>query len=226
MASGRLFVSLSHPSSPPRTTQYGVTCNAGTCAGTLTRAEAEKVLAIDIADFTSCVQTRVKVGVTQNQFDALVSFSFNVGCGAFAASTLLSKLNAGTLTNREAQFQLSRWHSSCTEGLKRRRFTESLLYASCASVFDCSSSECSLSQGYTKCANNCQYCQACAGECSGSTTSVAANSTTGTGTGGGTTTGGTGAVVSHATHHALGVIAAGAAFALSAAFALVAVTPW
>ena len=226
MASGRLFVSLSPPSSPPRTTQYGVTCNAGTCAGTLTRAEAEKVLAIDIADFTSCVQTRVKVGVTQNQFDALVSFSFNVGCGAFAASTLLSKLNAGTLTNREAQFQLSRWHSSCTEGLKRRRFTESLLYASCASVFDCSSSECSLSQGYTKCANNCQYCQACAGECSGSTTSVAANSTTGTGTGGGSTTGGTGAVVAHATHHALGVIAAGATFALSAAFAFVAVTPW
>ena len=105
--------------------EYGVTCTSTSCSGTLTESQAREVLANDVATFVTCVRNAVTVDVTQNQFDALVSFSYNVGCGAFQSSTLLSQLNGGQLTDEEAQYQLTRWHSGCTAGLERRRFTES-----------------------------------------------------------------------------------------------------
>lgn len=151
--------------------QYGVSCGAGYCSGSLTEAEAREVLDDDTAGFASCVRSNVKVPLTQNQFDALVSFAYNVGCGGLQESTLLSELNAGTLTDKEAQYQLSRWHSGCLAGLERRRFTESQLFSSCSSKFGCSSSGCSISYSYPECASNCQYCSACGG-CGGSSYSM------------------------------------------------------
>lgn len=59
-----------------------------------TMAEAEEVLARDLADVEAVVN-KVKVPLSQNQFDALVSLSFNIGNGAFAKSTLLKRLNKG-----------------------------------------------------------------------------------------------------------------------------------
>ncbi len=50
----------------------------------------------------------VKVFLTQNQFDALCSFIFNVGVGAFKKSTLLKVLNLGNY--KEAANQFDRWH--------------------------------------------------------------------------------------------------------------------
>jgi len=44
---------------------------------------------------TGCINTNVKVDLTQGQFDALFSFIYNVGSGAFEKSTLLKKLNKG-----------------------------------------------------------------------------------------------------------------------------------
>ena len=123
------------------------------------------MLANDLAGFASCVQSAVKVPVTQNQFDSLVSFSYNVGCGALQTSTLLSELNAGTLTDAEAQYQFTRWHSSCLGGLERRRFAESQLFSSCAGEgeFQCDYNDCSISYHYPECSSNCQYCDACSG---------------------------------------------------------------
>ena len=145
--------------------QYGVKCTSGTCSGSLTESQAEEVLANDVATFESCVQSHVKVSLTQNQFDALVSFSYNIGCSAFSGSTLLSEINSGSLTDAEAQYQFTRWHSGCTTGLERRRFTESQLFSTCKSI-SCSSSSCSISYNYPKCSSGCEYCSKCGG-CSG-----------------------------------------------------------
>ena len=152
--------------------EYGVTCSSPeTCSGSLTEAEGRAVLASDVAFFVECIQRSVSTAVTQNQFDALVSFSFNVGCTAFKSSTLLSKLNAGTLTDKEAQYQLTRWHSGCTAGLERRRFTESLLFSTCASSFACDKSSCEISYKFEECSSGCQYCSKCGG-CSGESSSL------------------------------------------------------
>lgn len=56
------------------------------------------------------VRGRVKVALTQNQFDALVSFVYNVGVGAFAKSTLLTRLNNGDYAGAAAQFAV--WNKS------------------------------------------------------------------------------------------------------------------
>jgi len=148
--------------------QYGVTCHAGYCSGTLTEPQAKTVLNTDLAGFSNCVKNAVKVPITQNQFDSMVSFAYNVGCSGFQTSTLLSQLNAGKLTDKEAQYQFTRWHSGCLAGLERRRFTESQLFSSCAKTFGCTHSACDISYSYPKCVSNCQYCSACGG-CSGDT---------------------------------------------------------
>lgn len=146
--------------------EYGVTCNANECSGSLTKEEGKEVLKDDLDLFESCVADYVTVDITQNQFDAMVSFAYNVGCYGFETSTLLSMLNAGTLTDREAQHQFTRWHSGCIAGLERRRFTESQLFSSCTTAFPCDSSSCDISYNYPLCTSNCDYCSDCGG-CSG-----------------------------------------------------------
>jgi GH24 family phage-related lysozyme (muramidase) len=66
---------------------------------------------------------------TQNQFDALVSFAYNVGTGALSGSTLLKKHNAGEYL--EAQEQFLRWDKAAGKvlaGLIKRRAHEAALY--------------------------------------------------------------------------------------------------
>lgn len=149
--------------------QFGVRCVAGTCSGTLTQNQARTVLNNDILIAANCVNNAIRRPVTQNQFDALVSFTFNVGCGGFQGSTMLSMLNAGTLTDAAAQFQFTRWHSGCTAGLIRRRFSESQLFSSnwaspCTTGFNCNfGATCPSSTQWNQCRANCQYCTACGG---------------------------------------------------------------
>lgn len=71
----------------------------------------------------------VKVKLTQNQFDALVSFVYNVGVGAFRTSTLLRKLNNGDYVGAAAEFK--RWKFGGGKelpGLVRRRKAEEQLF--------------------------------------------------------------------------------------------------
>lgn len=63
--------------------------------GGITLAEAYEILGRDLATAEGAVNKYVTVPLTQCEFDALVSFTFNVGAGAFRKSTLLRKLNAG-----------------------------------------------------------------------------------------------------------------------------------
>ena len=65
-------------------------------------------LAQDLAWAEGAVNSQVRVPLEQHQFDALVSFIFNIGSGAWASSTMLRKLNEGDYEQAAAQFD--RWH--------------------------------------------------------------------------------------------------------------------
>jgi lysozyme len=56
-------------------------------------AESQALLAADLARFEAAVRAAVKVPLTQNQFNALVSFAFNLGAGALQKSSLLGLVN-------------------------------------------------------------------------------------------------------------------------------------
>jgi lysozyme len=82
-----------------------------------------------VRKFEAGVKRLVKVPLAQGQFDALVSFSFNVGLGALGSSTLLRKLNAGDYRGAAAEFP--RWNKAggkVYEGLTRRRAAERSLF--------------------------------------------------------------------------------------------------
>lgn len=71
----------------------------------------------------------VKVRLTQSQFDALVSFVYNVGVEAFRTSTLLRKLNGADYVGAAAEFK--RWKmggGKVLPGLIRRRKREEELF--------------------------------------------------------------------------------------------------
>ena len=95
----------------------------------ITRAQAEELLRQDMIIAEMCVNHDVKVPLTQNQFDALVDLTFNIGGPNFANSTLLRKLNARDYVGAAAEF--SRWNQSkgvVLEGLVERRAAEAELF--------------------------------------------------------------------------------------------------
>jgi GH24 family phage-related lysozyme (muramidase) len=83
---------------------------------TITEAQASVLLAKDVSSAENAVNKYVKVPLTQNQFDALVSFAFNVGNGAFANSTMLKRINAGQYI--EAGYEFGRWVFITVNGVK------------------------------------------------------------------------------------------------------------
>lgn len=96
---------------------------------TITAAKATELLKKDLAEFEAAVNGCVTVPITQNMFDALVSFSFNVGAGALRRSTLLRKLNAKDYDGAAAEFPL--WNKAggkVLNGLVRRRERERQLF--------------------------------------------------------------------------------------------------
>jgi lysozyme len=78
-------------------------------AGTVwTDEQVEEAFAKDLERFEAAVNEAVKVDIPQHAFDALVSFAYNVGVGAFKSSTLVRVLNAGDTAGAAKQFD--RWH--------------------------------------------------------------------------------------------------------------------
>lgn len=95
----------------------------------ITRAQAESLLKKDLLRFENAVRSLVKVPVNSNQFSALVSFTYNVGSGALAQSTLLALLNQRNYQGAANQFP--RWVNgggSPLPGLVRRRNEERALF--------------------------------------------------------------------------------------------------
>ena len=91
--------------------------------------QAANLLACDVRDAEQAVERMVKAPLTQGQFDALVDFTFNLGAGRLASSTLLKSLNAGRYD--DAAEQLLRWdHAGGQENaaLKARREAEAELW--------------------------------------------------------------------------------------------------
>ena len=92
---------------------------------TISQNEADRLLKMDLIVHCNNVSGLVKVPLNQNQFDALVSFEYNVGYGALAGSTLLRLLNAGDYKGAGGQF--GRWvygGGKTLPGLVRRRKAE------------------------------------------------------------------------------------------------------
>jgi lysozyme len=96
------------------------------------RATDEQVrawLEEDVREAEDAVNRLVKVELTQNQFDMLVSFVFNVGEGQFKKSTMLKLINAGDMEGAAAQFP--RWcydNGKMIQGLLNRRLAEQKIF--------------------------------------------------------------------------------------------------
>jgi phage lysozyme len=95
----------------------------------ITKEKSKELLTADLKRFESAVNDAVKVTLTQNQFDALVSLAFNIGEGAFARSTLVNKLNAGDKKGAAEQFLV--WKNAggrVSQGLLNRRQKEKAMF--------------------------------------------------------------------------------------------------
>ena len=95
----------------------------------ITEAQAEQLLRQDVGWAQDAVRKNVKVPLTQGQFDALVSFTFNLGAGALGRSTLLKKLNAGDYAGAQAEFgKFVHAGGRVLPGLVRRRNEEAQMF--------------------------------------------------------------------------------------------------
>lgn len=96
----------------------------------ITEKEAIELLKKDIRYFELWVEKLIDVPLNQNQFDSLVSFTYNLGEGALKGSTLRKFLNQGRYDRVPEQFL--RWNKSkgkILTGLVKRRDEESKLFA-------------------------------------------------------------------------------------------------
>lgn len=96
---------------------------------TITELQAEAYLRSDLTTAENAVNTKVTYSIVQHQFDALVSFTFNVGTSNFGSSTLLKKLNAGDVSVAADQFDV--WiyaGGKVLNGLVNRRVAEKELF--------------------------------------------------------------------------------------------------
>ena len=95
----------------------------------ITQAEAETYLKADIKPLESFLN-KLGINFTQNQFDALISWLFNVGTGNFNSSTLKKKI-VGKSSDMEVAKQIIKWVNSNGKpllGLKKRRVDEANMF--------------------------------------------------------------------------------------------------
>lgn len=98
----------------------------------ITEETARYYLKLVCINFGNEIQKYITKGINQNQFDALVSFSYNVGVGAFKSSTLLKRINNNP-NDPDIRRQFLRWINAGGKqlpGLVRRREAEADLYFS------------------------------------------------------------------------------------------------
>jgi lysozyme len=97
----------------------------------LSNDEIMDILKKDLNRFEQGVERLIKVPLTQGQFDALVSFSFNVGLGNLQNSTLRMKVNRGDFEGASEQFLVwTKAGGKVLKGLVTRRTDEQALFIS------------------------------------------------------------------------------------------------
>jgi lysozyme len=96
---------------------------------TITQDQAEQMLQNELLDFENGIPRYVTVPLNENQFAALVSFTYNLGLGSLQHSTLLQKLNANDMAGAADEFP--KWDHAGgheVETLKERRLAEQALF--------------------------------------------------------------------------------------------------
>lgn len=126
------------------TVGYGHLCQTSGCAEVpfsfpLTQAQATTLLISDLRTFQNCIARDIvdSVRLNDNQYGALVSWAFNVGCANSASSTLIRRLNAGETPNVVAEEELPKWNKAggnVLPGLVTRRAREVTLFKTASSV--------------------------------------------------------------------------------------------
>lgn len=107
----------------------GVKVNEST---TLTNDQIKEQFFKQIVTYENAVNNNVTSELTQNQFDALVSFTFNLGGGALKSSTLLKKVNLNP-ADPSIKNEFLKWNKAggkVIQGLTNRRIAEAKLYFS------------------------------------------------------------------------------------------------
>lgn len=92
----------------------------------ITKGKAASLLKEDLRKHERAVNRYVKKRITQDQFDCLVSFAFNVGNHAFKTSTLLKELNAGRFKN--VPIELMRWNKITSPMTGKKVISAGLVY--------------------------------------------------------------------------------------------------
>ena len=96
---------------------------------TITQEQAEQMLLTELEEYEGYIESMVTVPLTQNQFDALVVWVYNLGPTNFKNSTLLKELNAGNYN--AASTEIKRWNKAggkVLAGLVKRREAEAQLF--------------------------------------------------------------------------------------------------
>ncbi len=96
---------------------------------TITKQEAEDLLAHELEEYEGYINDMVTSDLKQNEFDALVSWVFNLGPSNLSSSSLLNRLNNKLWD--DVPYQIQRWNKVNgvpNEGLKKRRKAEALLF--------------------------------------------------------------------------------------------------
>lgn len=126
------------------TVGYGHKCTSTGCKEVpysfpLSTSTASSLLSTDLKSFQNCINSMVgsTIKLNDNQYGALVSWSFNIGCSAAQTSTLIKRLNAGETPNTVAAEELPKWiysSGSVLPGLVTRRNNEVRLFQTSSSV--------------------------------------------------------------------------------------------
>lgn len=110
---------------------YGHLVRDGETLDCISETEAEALLRKDVEAAERAVMRLISVPLSDGQFDALISFTYNLGSGALQSSTLRRKVNRER--HAEVPEQLMRWvwaGGRKLSGLRKRRWAESQLYLS------------------------------------------------------------------------------------------------
>jgi GH24 family phage-related lysozyme (muramidase) len=104
-------------------------------ASGITPEQAEALLRQDVQSAERAVLRLITVPLTDGQFDALVSFTFNLGAGALQRSTLRRKVNRGDHAAAPAEFRKWVWAGgNKLNGLLIRRVAEALIYSTITNI--------------------------------------------------------------------------------------------